>query len=68
MVCERDYIDVAWRDVFDAGVFVGPRIYASGKIVMPTEGNPGEAGWPVEIYADGPYEFRKAMRENMSHR
>ncbi|MEA2006399.1 MAG: amidohydrolase family protein [Acidobacteriota bacterium] len=66
IVGERDYIDIAWRDAFDAGVFVGPRIFASGKVVTPTAGNAWEAGWPVEIYADGPYEIRKAMRENIS--
>lgn len=65
MVGERDYIDIAWRDAFDAGVFVGPRIYASGKVVTPTEGNPSEPGWPVEIYADGPGEIRKAVLENI---
>ena len=39
MVGERDYIDIAWRDAFNAGVFVGPRIFASGKIPTPTEGD-----------------------------
>lgn len=65
MTGERDYIDVAWRDAFNAGVFVGPRIFASGKIVMPSpRGNRGR-GWPVGLYADGPDEVRKAMRENI---
>jgi len=66
IVGERDYIDIAWRDAFNTGVFVGPRIFASGKVVTPTEGNPLEPGWPVEIYADGPYEIRKALRENIN--
>jgi imidazolonepropionase-like amidohydrolase len=66
VVGERDYIDIAWREAFDAGVFVGPRIFAAGKIVTPTEGDPSEPGWPVEIYADGPDEIRKAVRENMA--
>jgi imidazolonepropionase-like amidohydrolase len=66
MVGERDYIDIAWRDAFNAGVFVGPRIFASGKIVTPTEGNPLEPVWPVEIYADGPHEIRKALRANIA--
>lgn len=66
IVGERDYIDIAWRDAFNAGVFVGPRIFASGKVVTPTEGNPWEARWPVEIYADGPYAIRKAVRENIT--
>jgi len=66
MVGERDYIDVAWRNAFDAGVFVGPRIYASGKIVMPArEGRRGGGGWPVELYAPGPNDFQKTMQENI---
>jgi len=66
IVGERDYIDLAWRDAFDAGVFVGPRIFAAGKIVTPSEGDPSEPGWPVEIYADGPDEIRKAVRKNIA--
>lgn len=66
IVGERDYIDIAWRDTFDSGVFVGPRLFAAGKIVTPTEGDPSEPGWPVEIYADGPDEIRKAMRKNIA--
>lgn len=66
IVGERDYIDIAWRDAFDAGVFVGPRLYAAGKIVTPSQGNPLEPDWPVEIYADGPDEIRKAVRENIA--
>ncbi len=66
IVGERDYIDIAWREAFNAGVFVGPRIFAAGKIVTPTERNPSEPGWPVEIYADGPDEIRKAVRENIT--
>jgi len=65
MVGERDYLDIAWRDAFDAGVFVGPRIYAAGKIVVPYEGEEGE-DWPVEIFTDGPDEFRKAHEENIA--
>jgi imidazolonepropionase-like amidohydrolase len=65
MTGERDYIDIAWRDAFKAGVFVGPRIFASGKIMTATEGNAWEAPWPVAVFVDGPYEMRKAMRENM---
>jgi imidazolonepropionase-like amidohydrolase len=66
IVGERDYIDIAWREAFNAGIFVGPRIFAAGKIVTPTERNPSEPGWPVEIYADGPDEIRKAVRENIA--
>jgi len=65
VVGERDYIDLAWREAFETGVFVGPRIFAAGKIVTPTQGNPLEPDWPVEFYADGPYEIRKALRKNI---
>ena len=66
IVGERDYIDIAWREAFETGVFVGPRIFAAGKIVTPSEGDPSEPGWPVEIYADGPDEIRKAVRKNIA--
>ncbi len=29
-VGERSYLDIAWRDAFDSGYFMGPRIFASG--------------------------------------
>jgi imidazolonepropionase-like amidohydrolase len=67
MVGERDYADIAWRDAFDAGVFVGPRIYASGKIVTSKRSRyASEQGWPVEIFADGLEEMRKALEENIA--
>ena len=67
MVGERDYADIAWRDAFDAGVFVGPRIYASGKIVTSARsGYASEPGWPVEIFADGLEDMRKNLEENIS--
>jgi imidazolonepropionase-like amidohydrolase len=49
---ERDFIDVAWRDAFDNGVFVGPRVLASG----PRLASPG--GWsrerPLALEFEGP--------------
>ena len=65
MVGERDYIDVAWRDAFKSGVFVGPRIFASGLILTVTEGSAWEPVYQAAAYVDGPYEMRKAMRENI---
>ena len=61
MTGEIHYIDVSWRDAFDAGVFVGPRIFASGKIVMSRP----DGGWPVGIPINGPEEARKATQENI---
>jgi imidazolonepropionase-like amidohydrolase len=66
IVGDRDYIDIAWREAFNSGVFVGPRIYSAGKIVTPKGEYSSEPGWPVEIFADGPEEIRKAVRENIA--
>ena len=52
MAGERDYIDVAWRDAFDSGVFVGPRILASG----PRLAAPGDwsSSRPLALEFEGP--------------
>ena len=54
VVGERDYIDVAWKRAFDAGVFVGPRLFVCGRSISP---------YRQDI--DGPYEVRKAVRERI---
>ena len=56
VVGERDYIDVAWKRAFDAGVFVGPRLFVCGGSISP---------YRQDI--DGPYEMRKAVRERIKH-
>ncbi len=66
-VGERDYADLAWRDAFDAGVFAGPRIYASGKIVTSKRSRyAAEQGWPVEIFADGIEDMQNKVEENIA--
>ena len=60
-VGERDYLDVAWRDAFDQGFFMGPRIFASGNFVSPTAGHRGY----VEHGADGVAEIRKLVRQRV---
>ncbi len=62
-VGEHDYIDVAWRDAFDQGFFMGPRIFASGDFVSPTAGHRGY----VEKGADGVAEIRKLVRERVQN-
>jgi len=62
-VGERDSLDLAWRDAFDAGYFMGPRIFASGEIVSPTGGHRGD----IEGGADGVAEIRKAVRRQIQH-
>ncbi len=63
MTGERDYVDVAWRDAFDAGVFVGPRILASGNPIASTGGHGWRVERPLSREIDGPYEMRKMVRE-----
>jgi imidazolonepropionase-like amidohydrolase len=54
VVGERDYIDVAWKRAFDAGVFVGPRLFVCGGGISPDTQD-----------IDGPYGVRKAVRERI---
>ncbi len=54
VVGERDHIDVAWKQAFDAGVFVGPRLFVCGESISPST-----------QAIDGPYEVRKAVRERI---
>ncbi len=62
-VGERGYLDIAWRDAFDSGYFMGPRIFASGDAISPTGGHRGDfAGG-----ADGPAEVRKAVRTQIQN-
>ena len=60
-VGERDYIDVTWRDVFNQGYYMGPRIFASGEAVTVTGGHRGD----VEYGSDGIFEIRKSVRERI---
>ena len=64
-VGERNYIDIAWRDAFDAGFFIGPRIYASGEPVSPTAGHRGYI--PKNKGADGVAEIRKEVRDRIQN-
>lgn len=64
-VSERDYLDVAWRDAFDAGFFMGPRIFASGEPVSPTAGHRGYV--PKYKGADGVAEIRKEVRDRIQN-
>jgi imidazolonepropionase-like amidohydrolase len=60
-VGERDYLDVSWRDAFDAGFFMGPRIFTCGEAVSITGGHRGD----VPSGADGVAEIRKAVRSRI---
>jgi imidazolonepropionase-like amidohydrolase len=62
-VGERGYLDIAWRDAFDSGYFMGPRIFASGDVISPTGGHRGD----IAGGADGSAEIRKAVRTQIQN-
>jgi len=62
---EDHYADVAWKWAFDAGVFVGPRLFVCGRAMCITGGHGHGTLGSVEV--DGPYEMRKAVREQLKH-
>jgi len=62
-VGERAYLDVAWRDIFDQGYFMGPRIFTCGEEVSVTGGHRGD----IPTGFDGVSEIRKAIRIRIVH-
>ncbi len=62
IVGDRDFMDVAWKKAFDSGVFVGPRIVASG----PPISTDGDADWLVRT-GKGPEGIRAAVADNIAN-
>ncbi len=65
IVGERDCIDFAWKQAFDSGVMLGPRLFVCGVPITATGGHSWEPVGPGGIEIDGPFEMRKAVRENI---
>jgi imidazolonepropionase-like amidohydrolase len=63
VVGEADYVDVAWKKAFASGMFTGPRLFVCGRALIATGGHGWGHGNSVQV--DGPYEVRKAAREQM---
>ena len=59
----HSFMDVAWKRAFDAGQYVGPRVYASGHFLTTTGGHFLTTGHALEC--DSPYGFVKAIREQI---
>jgi imidazolonepropionase-like amidohydrolase len=57
---ERDYLDVAWKEAFDSGVFVGPRIVPAGNPIS----HAGDSDWLV-TGVDGPEAARALVRQHV---
>ncbi len=67
VVGESDYIDVAWRDAFEDGVFVGPQIYASGPPIAAVGGHGTEMNGPHVEEASTANEIRDAVLEHVAN-
>lgn len=57
------FMDVAWKHAFDAGEYVGPRVFACGYFLTTTGGHFLTSGHAREC--DGPYGFVQAIREQI---
>ena len=57
---DRDYLDVTWKKIFDAGVFVGPRIIPCGN---PISSAPDD-DW-LTVAPEGPKAAREAVRTHI---
>jgi imidazolonepropionase-like amidohydrolase len=64
-VGDRDFVDVAWKRAFEANLFIGPRLFVCGNAIIATGGHGHEEVGTLEV--DGPYEMRKAVREQLKH-
>jgi imidazolonepropionase-like amidohydrolase len=65
LVGERGYTDFALRAAIERGEVEGPRIFTAGHSIACTGGHGTGSGRAVE--ADGPAEFRKAVRTQIKH-
>ena len=59
------FVDVAWREAFGSGQFVGPRIYACGNYLTTTGGHALRSGFAVEC--DGPFGWVSAIRDQIKN-
>ena len=64
-VGEDGYVDVAWKRAFDSGVMQGPRLCVCTKGISITGGHGHGTLGALEV--DGPWEMRKAVRENLKN-
>ena len=59
------FMDVAWKRAFEAGQYVGPRVFAAGHFLTTTGGHFLTSGHALEC--DGPYGFVRAIREQIKN-
>ena len=61
------WADVAWREAFAAGRFVGPRLFCCGDAIRTTAGHDPFGGTRRMVAVDGPDAFVQAVREQILH-
>ena len=61
----EEWIDVAWREAFNSGKSIGPRIFAAGYFLTTTAGHAKRH--PFTRQLDGPVEFIRGVREQIMH-
>ena len=61
------WADVAWREAFAAGRFVGPRLFCCGDAIRTTAGHDPFGGTRAMVAVDGPDAFVQAVREQILH-
>jgi imidazolonepropionase-like amidohydrolase len=61
------WADVAWREAFAAGRFVGPRLFCCGDAIRTTAGHDPFGGTRRMVAVDGADAFVQAVREQILH-
>jgi imidazolonepropionase-like amidohydrolase len=61
------WADVAWREAFASGRFVGPRLFCCGDAIRTTAGHDPFGGTRRMVAVDGPDAFVQAVREQILH-
>jgi imidazolonepropionase-like amidohydrolase len=64
-VGEKDFIDVAWKEAFASGGYVGPNLYTCGWFITTTAGHFLKSGCAIEV--DGPTEYIRTIREQIKN-
>ena len=64
-VGEKDFIDVAWKEAFNSGQYIGPNLYTCGWFITTTAGHFLKSGCAVEV--DGPTEYIRTIREQIKN-
>ncbi len=65
----QEWADVAWRDAFNAGEFVGPRLFCCGHGLRTTAGHTATLTGTTSMltHVDGPEAMIKAVRTQIKH-